>query len=394
MPLLGATNLTRGVLFTVRVLHLLEATGGGTRRDTLDLLPALHRAGVATELLFSPLRYPAFFADAARLRDGGVRTAALPMGRGARPLLDLRALRQLVAHLRLSPPDILHLHSFKAGLLGRMAVAILRRPISVVYTPHCIAYATGLPLAQRRVVRVLETLCAPHTTRFIAVSHHEARVLAGSGLAAAERIVTIINGVDADLFEPQMRARGAERQMVSAPFVVGCFGRLTAQKNQSLLLRTLSLLRREGVNAKLLLCGGGEDEAMLRALAEHLDLGSYIEWTGEVSDARPHYARCNVVASPSRWEGCPYAVLEAMATQLPVVGARVGGIPELLDGGAGIVVRETRARDWARELVALQQDEGTRAALSCAARDRVEREFTLQRMTCETLQVYQAALSA
>lgn len=378
----------------MRVLHLLEATGGGTRRHVLDLLPALQRAGVETELVFSPLRYPAFFADAAQLRESGVRTIALPMARGARPLLDLRALRRLVAHLRLSPPTILHLHSFKAGLLGRMAVALLRRPLPVVYTPHCIAFATGLPLAQRRVVRALEMLCAPYTTRFIAVSRHEAGVLRWAGLAASERIVTIINGVDAQHFRPQAGTLRAGSADSSHPFVVGCFGRLTAQKNQSLLLRALSMLRREGVDARLLLCGGGEDEAMLRALAEQLRIDPHIEWTGEVSDARSYYARCDIVASPSRWEGCPYAVLEAMATQLPVIGARVGGIPELLEGGVGRVVRETRARVWARELSALWQDEKERTALGCTARDRVEREFTLQRMTCETLQVYQAALRA
>ena len=378
----------------MRVLHLLEATGGGTRRHVLDLLPALQAAGVETELLFSPLRYPAFFADAAQLRGHGVHTAALPMARGARPLLDLRALRRLVVQLRRSPPDLLHLHSFKAGLLGRMAVALLRRPLPVVYTPHCIAFATGLPLAQRRVVRALEALCAPRTTHFIAVSHHEAGVLRWAGLAPAERIVTVVNGVDARQFEPQGRVLRVESRWPSEPFVVGCFGRLTAQKNQNLLLRALALLRREGVNAKLLLCGGGEDEALLRALAEGLGVGDSVEWTGEVSDARPYYARCDVVASPSRWEGCPYAVLEAMASQLPVVGARVGGIPELLGEGAGVIVRETRARVWAGEIASLRQDATQRAALGCAARDRVEREFTLQRMTCETLQVYQAALRA
>jgi glycosyltransferase involved in cell wall biosynthesis len=174
----------------------------------------------------------------------------------------------------------------------------------------------------------------------------------------------------------------------SESFTIGCFGRLTAQKNQALLIRALPLLRREVPEARLLLCGGGEDEAQLRALAERQNVSECVTWTGEVADARPFYARCDVVAAPSQWEGCPYAVLEAMACGLPVIGAPVGGVLELLSEDAGVLVHSHSARAWANALAKLWRNEDRRCALSEAAQTRVA-VFTMERMVRETVQVYE-----
>src|SRR5690606_1128295 len=102
---------------------------------------------------------------------------------------------------------------------------------------------------------------------------------------------------------------------ISRPFVIGCFGRLTAQKNQQLLIRALPLVACGIPDVRLQLVGDGEDASTLRSLAARLQVDGRIEWLGDRSDVEAEYSSCDLIAQPSRWEGCSYALLEAMASR-------------------------------------------------------------------------------
>ena len=102
----------------MRLLHLLEAAQGGTRRHVLDLLPRLTQRGFSCGLIYSSRRYPAFVHDAARLETLGVQTWDVAMARGFDPLTDARALRLIGARIDEFAPDLLHSHSSKAGIIG------------------------------------------------------------------------------------------------------------------------------------------------------------------------------------------------------------------------------------------------------------------------------------
>jgi glycosyltransferase involved in cell wall biosynthesis len=368
----------------MRVLHLLEATLGGTRTHVLDLLPALDARGWQCGLAYSSLRNPAFPEDARALEASGVRTWDVPMRRGPHAS-DARALRELIAVARAFRPRLLHAHSSKAGFLARFVGAALRVP--VVYTPHCVAFDTALPHAQRRLARWAEVALSPFSARFIAVSQAEARALSRVMPRAKPRITLIRNGLDLRGFSSH--AAGA-REEDHAALTIGCFGRLSAQKNQSALLRALAMLQRGGFPARLLLVGSGEDEARLRHLARALSLEASLDWAGEVSDARPFYARCDIVALPSRWEGCPYSLLEAMAARRAVVAADIAPLREILGApgeGLGLLCAPT-PEPLARALMELARSPQRRQVLGAAARARIERDFTLERMADETARVY------
>jgi glycosyltransferase involved in cell wall biosynthesis len=148
----------------MRVLHILEATYGGTRRHVLDLLPALQARGIANTLIYSPWRNPEFAHDAAALDRTGVNTCAVPMTRGWGGARDLYSLRLLHQHLKSNHYDVIHCHSTKAGLLGRLVALRDARNTPIVYTPHCPAFATGLPVRQRQAARLMEKLLAPLTS--------------------------------------------------------------------------------------------------------------------------------------------------------------------------------------------------------------------------------------
>ncbi len=375
----------------MKVLHILEATSGGTRRHVLDLLPALGRLGIECELLASPARDPYFERDAHFLRGCGVRVVALDMARGFDARRDARALRHIRSHVRRHRPDIIHCHSTKAGVLGRLArLAAFKTPL--VYTPHCLAFDTDLPLLQRRAARLMETLLAPLVSHFIAVSHHEQEVFKRSGLCRGERISTIHNGVDLKAFDQLPRHPRAAFDLQEDDFVIGCFGRLTRQKNQALLLRALPRVLKEVPRARLLLVGGGEDETGLRALARRLGIASHIHWTGEEEEARPYLGLCDLVAQPSRWEGCPYSVLEAMAARRAILATPVGGVPELLSGVCATEPFARGARDFATRIIRLAHDDAARQCIEHQVRGAVEDRFDLAQMVEKTRRVYESVL--
>jgi glycosyltransferase involved in cell wall biosynthesis len=383
----------------MKVLHILEATRGGTRRHILDLLPALQARGIQCELIGSPARNPDFPRDSTWLRRRGVRTYEIPMARGVAPSPDVAALRRISGHLRRHRYDIIHCHSTKAGLLGRLARSLAAKSTPIVYTPHCIAFDTALPVAERRLARWIEAALAPLTAHFIAVSQHERQVMCRAGLCAANRVSVIHNGIDlVELDKLQSATVPRPHALDDSDFVIGCFGRLTRQKNQVALLRALPRVLRDVPRAKLLFVGGGENENSLRHLARQLGAGDKVVWMGEMDEARPYYTWCDIVAQPSRWEGCPYSILEAMGARRPVVATSVGGVPELLMGSGpdgerpGVLCEPSHSGDLVSSIVALAGDGARRARMGAAARWRVAESFRLGEMVEKTVGVYEKVL--
>lgn len=373
----------------MKVLHLLEATGGGTRRHILDLLPALQERGVRCSLVYSPLRNPEFREDAASLGLKGIETYAVPMGHQYQRLDDLRALRLLREHLQTHSYDLLHAHSSNAGMLARMANRLQQHPVPLVYTPHYIALAAGLPPFQRRAARFLEKALAPQTAHYIAVSHHEFSVLRRAKLLRGRNATVIHNGINFDGGTAEVK----QENQTSAPpvFVLGCFGRLTKQKNQQLLVAALPRVARGLPEVRLDFFGGGEDEENLRLLAARLGVESKIRWHGELRDARSKYAECDLIVQPSRWEGCSYALLEAMAAGRAVIASRNSGNPELI-GGAGVLLPSYKREAWEQAIIKLASQPTLRHNLGEAARKRVQRSFRLETMVEKTCGVYEKVL--
>ena len=367
----------------MRILHILEATGGGTRRHILDLLPSLQSRGISCSLIYSPLRHAAFREDARFLESKGCETGEIAMGHSWQRAGDAKALIALHAHLKTHRYDLIHCHSSNAGLLGRLANFAQLRRTPVVYTPHYIAFAAGLPIPQRRAARWLEKMLAHQTDQYIAVSRHEHSILERARLLKNRNAEVIYNGVDASQF--------SRDSIPSEFFRIGCFGRLTAQKNQAVLIRALPMIAGQVPYVRLCLVGDGEDEGALRALATKLKVESLIEWRGEVRDVHAEYAACDIIVQPSRWEGCSYALLEAAAAGRAIIASGAGGNPEVL-GEAGVLLPPSGAKAWAQNIIALAGDEKRRTVLRTAAHERIASQFRLETMVEKTITVYERVL--
>jgi glycosyltransferase involved in cell wall biosynthesis len=371
----------------MRVLHVMEATIGGTRRHLVDLARGQQQAGLEVHVAAASLRVADFARDLEGLERAGIGVTRIPMLRAVAPLADRRHASELRALLRRLRPDIVHTHSSKAGVLGRWAS--LREGIGArVHTPHTFAFlfAGMFGPGQRALYRGVERWLAQRTQRVIAVSQDEAHTIRASGVVAAEKVRVVENGIDAAPFRA-IRALGRSELGFrdDAPLCLTA-GLLNLAKGQDLLLEALALPGLEHV--QLALAGEGELRPALEARAAAL--GGRVRLLGFRADMPALLATCDAYVLPSRWEGLPYVLLEALASARPFVATPVDGARELIErSGCGICAREISAAalaDGLRALLALPTE--GRARMGRAGRACVEQHYTLERMVAGTLAVY------
>ncbi len=315
----------------------------------------------------------------AEVAAAGARVLAWPATREPGPVSgsETLRLRRLVESVG---ADVVHLHSAKAGLAGRLAIRG-RQP--TVYQPHAWSFwaATGW---QRAGSLAWERYGARWTARLICVSERE------KAEAARLRIptegVVVPNCVDAEWFAAQDGTARADARAAlgldDAPTVV-CVGRLCRQKGQDLLLRAWPRVTAAVPDARLVLVGDGPDRATLTASAP-----PGVRLAGWADDPRPWYAAADVVVLPSRWEGGALVLLEAMASSRSVVGTDAGGAREVLPAGGGAVLPVGDLPGLATALVTRLTHPDLAAAEGRAGRDRVRAEHDLRRSAARVRAVY------
>jgi len=367
----------------LRLLVASEPMEYGVLSYLEHLFAGLDRSRWEPALAFSPYRMaPQARALVARLVGQGVRVRRLRLRRGP-GIGDLAGALQLGDEIRAFRPDVVHLHSTKAGLLGRPVARLLGVP--VVYTAHGTSWQyTGRVLG--RLQRALERALRPATDLLLSVCPEEAQAFAAEIGFAPARIRVVPNGVQLPDVAALAAARASGRAALglSARDVWAIFvGRLTREKGLDVLLDALGC--DAGVGG-LLVVGTGADRRPLEAAALRLPVP--VRFCGYREDVGRLLAAADVFVQPSRSEGLPFSVLEAMAHGLPVVGSRVGGLPGLVDGCGQLVAAEDPDA-LATALRRLATDPAERHALGMAGRTRVGRDFGLPDMLAALQRVYE-----
>ncbi len=367
----------------MRVLWIVEAAGGGTARHALDLAVGLAREGVEVHLFFNPRRTDAVWRRGwSRAKAAGVRLLPLSMRAWPEPM-DAARVFGLLRYLReYGPFDLVHGHSSKGGVLARALRRFGGPP--AVYTPH--AFASLRPGIAGQLAAATERVLVPYTDALIAVSPDEAAEAKRLGYPP-DRVHVIPNGLDPDGFFPLSRREARARLgLPEGARVVGFLGRFEPQKDPLLLLEAFALVGPGFPDALLALVGGGPLAPRLKTRARSLGIDSRVRFLGfrAPEEALPAF---DLLALPSRYEGMPYVLLEALWVGLPVVATRVGGAAFVL-GEVGLLVPPGDGKALAGAIKRLLADPGERAARAEAARARARR-FLLQHMVRATLALYQ-----
>lgn len=297
---------------------------------------------------------------------------------GASSAAETRRLTRIVRDVE---PDLVHLHSSKAGLAGRLA---LRGRVPTVFQPHAWSFhAVSGPL--RGATTLWERIAARWTTAFVYVSAAERAEAIRAGIRGRSWVIP--NGVDltawtaADAAE-RASAR-AQLELPAGPIAV-CIGRLSEQKGQRDLLDGWPAVRRVVPDATLVLVGDGPDRDALAARAV-----PGVRLVGNREDVPDWIAAANVVVAPSRWEGMALVPLEAMARARSVIATDVAGMRDALPPDAATVVAIGAGAALAAALADQLADPVGTDVRGARARVHVERNHDAANAAAAVASVYQ-----
>lgn len=320
----------------------------------------------------------------ARLRADGIAVVELPtLRRTPAPLDDLRTLWRLVRWMRAARFAVVHCHSTKAGLLGRLAARLAGVP-AAIFTAHGWPFVSGWPPPVRWAATLAERVVARFTSAIVCVAEQVRQEALSLRIGRPDRLVLIYNGTDPDRWPPRSRAQAAGSTVVTV-------GRLQPPKDPATLL---AAWRRVPPGHRLLVLGDGPLRPALEAAAADLTADGTVTFLGARADVAQALADADVFVLSSRWEGLPFAVIEAMMVGLPVVASRVGGVEEaVVDGLTGFLVPPEDEAALAAALTRLLRDPDLREAMGREGRRRALELFTERAMVEQTAGLYAAVLA-
>jgi glycosyltransferase involved in cell wall biosynthesis len=390
----------------VRIIARLNT--GGPAIHTILLTRALHGERFTSRLVTGvvgpgegDMRY---YAEKQRV----VPLVIPELGRAVSPLDDLRALVQLFKVLRRERPDVVHTHTAKAGLLGRLAAiaynllaGLAGAPRArIVHTFHGHVFHGYFSPMVSRVLVLAERILAVGTDRVIAISERIREDLVERyRICGPAKVAVVALGLDFGWTGGLDEAAGQLRAAHHVPagtVGVGIVGRLTDVKNHALLLEAV----RDCPDLRLFVFGDGELRGALEEAARGSGIEDRVLFVGWEREPARIYADLDVVCLTSRNEGTPVALIEAMAAGRPFVATQVGGVPDLMVGepiehsegfavyGNGILVPSGDARALAAALGYLADRPSLRQAMGVVGQAAVLKRFSAERLVQDVEAVY------
>ena len=370
-PTYNATFLTRFLSDEFETLLI----GGLPEKGESDSLHILEEYGVEPILLPEMKRKPNFLSD---------RKA-------------LKKIKEIIAEYK---PDIVHTHASKAGALGRKAALDMKVPV-IVHTFHGHVFHSYFGKVKTELYKFIERKLAQKSTGIIAISDLQKNELVNTYKIASENKVNVIPlGFDLQKFNQNLSEK---RKNVREKFEIGedqvavaIIGRLAPIKNHSLFLETVALLQKE-TEKKLVffIVGDGElRDEIAQKVAELSKKGVDIRMTSWIKDINEFNAGMDIICLTSNNEGTPVSMIEAQASQVPIVSTNVGGVQNvMIDNETGFIVPKNNARIFADKLLVLIENEALRNEMGQKGWSFVKERFHFERLVKDMEHYYKELLT-
>ena len=303
--------------------------------------------------------------------------------RAVRPLWDLVGLIRLVRHLRRAKYDLVHTHTSKAGMIGRLACRMARVP-AVIHTVHGFAFHEQSRPAVVSLLSLLEHIAASWCDRIVTVSRFHRAWALRLGIAEPDKIIAIPNGIDSIPGITSERRLKVREQLGIAhdQILILGLGRLAEQKGFEDLLKAVPVI--QGLSTKgfkVVIAGEGPKRADLEAMIDQLSINESVELIGFSSDISGLFGAADLVVQPSLWEGLSISLLEAMSAGKAVVTTTIESNIEVVgETGCASLVPVNNPKELAATVADLMGDEVARSHIEAKAREVYEAEYTCTRM--------------
>jgi glycosyltransferase involved in cell wall biosynthesis len=368
----------------MRVLHIISSGGMyGAESVILNMSRTLNEDGHRSILgVFSNSANPNLQLHE-RAKMEGIESHVIP----CEGQIDRRVIAKIQELTAATGADVIHAHGYKADVYVYLALRRQRKP----FVSTCHNWLTQNLIVS--LYGIVDRFVLRKYAGVVAVSAEVKHRLLKAGVGG-EKIHLIRNGIDLRPFEAAP-ASLREDERLAAALVVGWVGRLSREKGADIFLRAAARVVVEFPQARFVLVGDGPDKDALGSLAEELNIQEDVLLLGRRDDMPSVYASLDVMVSSSRQEGLPMAILEGMATGLPLVATAVGEVPTLvLDGRTGVLVPAEDVDLLVAGIIELLRDPAKRTRFGAAGRQLIYDEFSAGRMTEEYLRVYGEVIAA
>lgn len=381
-----------GHRYPMRVLHCRSSTGRFGPEQAFDQVAPALREQLVEPCLVALYRRPDGGPDVhpwiAAARDAGMRAEQL-LDTGP---LSLDVVRGLARVVRRSGCDVLHTHDYRSNVLGGLAARRAEHTMPWVATVHLHTQDSR----RLRLYRALDLFLLRLADRVVTVSREQRRFLLRRGIER-RRLVLVPNVIDVVRFAGAAGDAAATRAALGVPAaspLVGIVGRLTHQKGVDAFLAAAAIVRASSPDARFLVVGSGPLRGSLEREAVRLGLLEAVSFLGYRDDVAAVMAACDVVAMPSRAEGLPLVLLEALALARPVVAVPVGGVREVVrHEQTGLLCDGGDAKELAAAISRLLADPELAGRLGAAGRAYVRRAHVPERAARRLAATYRAVLA-
>jgi glycosyltransferase involved in cell wall biosynthesis len=361
----------------IKIIHIITRMDmGGSAQNTL--LTALHHdsqrhkvwliKGSTLESAMTKAETKLVEDQLDTAKEQGIEIIDIPsLVRRISPINDVRALVALFRHIRKIQPHIIHTHTSKAGILGRLAAWMARVPI-VIHTPHGHVFYGHFGRSLSRIFLQMEKLLGTITRHHIALTPEESNDYLNFGVAKSHNISVIHSGIDLRQFSKAAKQRTKKRAELGIPansLVIGYVGWLIPIKGVTHLVSAMPRVVEQHPKSILVLVGKGDDkgdeEVHIREQVANLSLSDKVHFWGWRPDVNEIMGCFDIFVLPSLNEGMGRVLVEAMAAGLPIVASRVGGIPDLVKHGEnGLLIPPANAGALEQAITDLLSDKPRR----------------------------------
>lgn len=384
----------------MRVSHVITRliVGGAQENTAATVLGLIRKPGVQVELISGPTGGAEGTLEGEFASHPEVLKIMPELVRPVAPWTDLKATRLLAREYRRSRPNIVHTHSGKAGVVGRLA-ARLAGVKCIVHTIHGPSFGPFQGGGANFVYKNAERFVGPFTTHFISVAQAMTDQYLAAGIGRPEQYTRIFSGFPLEPFLAVKRDEATRAKLGIAPedFVVTKLARLFELKGHDDLFDAAPEIVKAIPNVRFLLIGDGPWREKFEARASIPELKGRVIFPGLVApvDVPKYMSATDAVVHLSYREGLPRAVSQAAASGLPVVAYDCDGAKEVcLDGRTGFVIAQRDLAGLMDRLRRLARDPALRARLGNAGRQFVRENFGVEKMVDEIYALYQRLIAS
>ncbi len=380
----------------IRVLHVITRLDkGGSAENTFLTLTGLDRSRYEVSLAAGPVE------NAGQDRKNQVEEHGIPyfyipeLVRDINPIRDPVALLKLYNLLKKKRFDIVHTHTSKAGLLGRLAAKLAKTPV-IIHTPHGHVFFGYFGQGKTKVFLFLEKLASRITDRLVALTRQEKEDYVSFRVAEENRCVVIHSGIELDKFTelpPGEKHNIKSRLGIPADsLVVGTAGRLATVKGPEVLIEAARHILAKKTSVFFVFAGDGDLRPRLERKTAELGIEKHVAFLGWRDDIARILSLYDIFVLPSLNEGMGRVLAEAMALGKPIVASRVGGIPDLvIHGKNGFLVPPKNPEELATSIGILLEDSEKRAEMGKSGKAMAS-HFSKEKMVEKIAKLYEELL--